>query len=382
MAPLLLEKLLAELRCQIYSYLLLDQNVTYMPAKGSRVRWRFEVNLFRVCKTISAESLHFFRLKNAFVSIDTNALEFLDNCQKAMPTFVGYRAQAFPYCALQIRFRSADFHCRQVRMRRDGRLVTFRGSPISLRRHRVSTKYRACAIIAARHLPNVVHLITTDIFLPILDFRQIKMNLTFRTAFSPFDDSPRIIHLLVEGLKGIYSGTVRGELTHELPQREILPRFWARWSLSEMYPINGDTCRMIVNFSDGLKFEYQKKIKDSFRLELTRHMVFTLANSLCGKGDKLRENGEFIAARGLFNVAYTYLIKQVDPSNDGAVHDRHQYILRKESVILHYVGGSKLYSCEGHHDDALTYAERALQHASSLSSETSRSLFAKYPQTG
>lgn len=74
-----------EIRLEIYSYFLLDQNVCFT-TDSKALRLKYTTSIFRVCKQISRESLEFFYHGNIFFSFETNLnKEFQTVCQNAFP---------------------------------------------------------------------------------------------------------------------------------------------------------------------------------------------------------------------------------------------------------------------------------------------------------
>jgi len=86
-----------DIRHEIYSYILLDQNVAYVKSDtGSAcdpLKWglKFETALFRVSKSISRESLEYFYSRNAFIVIAPERFNatLLNECRKTMPMCYG-----------------------------------------------------------------------------------------------------------------------------------------------------------------------------------------------------------------------------------------------------------------------------------------------------
>jgi len=98
-----------DIRHEIYSYILLDQNVAYVKSDtGSAwdlLKWglKFEIVLFRVSKSISRESLEYFYSRNAFIIVMPERFNatLLNECRKTMPMC---------YCPLEtIAFKGLPF---------------------------------------------------------------------------------------------------------------------------------------------------------------------------------------------------------------------------------------------------------------------------------
>ena len=108
--PPTLETIPVEIRHNIYSYLLLDQNVAHAVGPCTSLdayKLEYETALFRVSKLISTESLQYFYSQNAFFALTLNLESysnqlFLRKCRTIIPMCGGPEATAPKHIALEI----------------------------------------------------------------------------------------------------------------------------------------------------------------------------------------------------------------------------------------------------------------------------------------
>jgi tetratricopeptide (TPR) repeat protein len=183
-----------EIRLKIYSYLLLDQNcvtlkrlnnVTSIRSALPILRPSFATPLFRVNKQISDETLHYFFTQNMFVGIEMNNEFMLRKCRNAVPIFINKdsETEGFKDCALKLRYQAS----------RVDWSTTFAEWE----------KPFEYAIIAGRHLPNLVRIINGDHSLNRKSEASIRIDLEFRAKTGFFSGNNKVTMRLVEGCKGL-----------------------------------------------------------------------------------------------------------------------------------------------------------------------------------
>jgi hypothetical protein len=377
MASSLFENLPPEIRSEIYSHILLDQNVAYTTSTSNKkLRWKFEVALFRVCKSISVESLQFFRLKNAFVLIDTNMIPLLDICQRAIPTYVGPEARAFQHSILKMDLslgiiqRSSG----QVRMDIMRDLIAEDDSQIPISPTTPKHLWRASAIFAARHLPKLIHLINCDFF--GLNGKVDKgvhsiMNLRFCTLSSPFYGMPKPIDLVVRGIHGIHATRFIEEPKPTSDSAEGI--------IGEM----SDTNSLTVKIMGDLDPESRERIKATPHWKFERLSdIITLIKGLRKTSEMFRENEDYISARGEISVAYSLSGKLLESEGIEEVVRDDLLLPTLEAITLIRIDISALDSCQGYHRCAVFMAENAWLLAKRLSSPSVTRLVSGTPGGG
>jgi len=103
------ESLACEIRHEIYSYLLLGQNVAYANAGmsgASAYGFKFEIALFRVNKFISADCLQFFHSRNAFIVVKSDREAVVAHYRRAIPMLIPTHFSTVEFPALKIEFAS------------------------------------------------------------------------------------------------------------------------------------------------------------------------------------------------------------------------------------------------------------------------------------
>ena len=100
------ESLASEIRHEIYSYLLLGQNVAYAKFGESAYGFKFEIALFRVNKFISADCLQFFHLQNAFIVVKSDTETVVAHYRRAIPMLIPPHFSTLEFPALKIEFES------------------------------------------------------------------------------------------------------------------------------------------------------------------------------------------------------------------------------------------------------------------------------------
>ncbi|MCJ1381724.1 hypothetical protein MMC17_004835 [Xylographa soralifera] len=173
-----LEDIPSEIRLNIYSYLLSDQNVIVL--KGGILCPKYTKALFTLNKNISTESLAYFCAENGFVTIGTNLGSFLSTCAFQLPLILGDNVRQFSHSVL-----SAE-------------IITDRAAPY------IGELGRLCfAIIASRHLSNFVRLLNTEHCEMYIRGRTTTVHLLYRTKDNLFTPKRSAIACAIGGIKGI-----------------------------------------------------------------------------------------------------------------------------------------------------------------------------------
>ncbi|MCJ1396308.1 hypothetical protein MMC18_009197 [Xylographa bjoerkii] len=167
-----------EIRLNIYSYLLSDQNVVVLKTKRV-LRPQYQTALSTINKKISTESLAYFCVENGFVAVGTNLGYFLSTYAHAIPLIVSDSVRHFRHSIL-----SAEF-------------VLYQASGA------IQPEGLHLAIFASRHLSNFVRLVNAEHSTLRNVGRTSTVHLLYCTKSSFFKLKPSVIDCVVDGIKGI-----------------------------------------------------------------------------------------------------------------------------------------------------------------------------------
>ena len=296
-----LEGIPLEIRLNIYSYLLLDQNVIVLKPKGI-LRPQYQTALFTVNQNISTESLAYFRAENGFVTVGTNLGYFLSACTHAIPLVAGDSVRHFNHYIL-----TAEFV-----------VFSAAGAPEPREVH--------LSIFAGRHLSNFVRLINAEHSTLRNMGRTSTVHLVYCTKSSSFKLKPSVVDCVVYGIKGI---------------RRIESR---------------DGAPLRITIDGDLEVEQVEEIKAAS--DPTPYLLdefLNQAEQAKERGNNFYRDGNYNAARGEYFIAI---------STAGNMHNElmadPDTRCRLEALLINiFTNSSLLNTKQGEYESALSQAERA-----------------------